>query len=231
MTETERGIPIRSRTPLNRVKDAMAKHMRASLETLALSQVARELDLTALQAARQRRQPRLSLNTLLMAAVARALAAQPDLNAELVNGQVVTYAVVNLGMAVATPAGLIVVVIPAAEQLPLDDLAQKIDDLAARARAGRVTLAEVEGGTFTVSNLGMLGVDLGSPIPRPPESAVLLLGAARPRPVVVDGQLAVRETCFATLSFDHRFIDGAQAAGFLADLNEKVTNPLAWILT
>lgn len=229
MTDLERGIPVKERTPLSRVKDAMARNMKASVETLALSQVSRELDLTGLQAAREQREPRLSLNVALMAAVARALAAHPDLNAELLGDQIVTYAAVNLGMAVATPAGLIVVVIPGADQLPLDALAAKIDDLAGRARVGRITLADVEGGTFTVSNLGMLGIDFGIPIPRPPESAILMLGTARPRPVALEGQVVVRQTCFATLSFDHRFIDGAQAAAFMTTLNELVSEQPDWI--
>ena len=104
-------------------------------------------------------------------------------------------------------------------------LDKTVQALVQRARSGTLTLSDLEGGTFTVSNLGSMGVDSGIPIPRPPESAIILFGAARPRAVVLDGQLAVRTTCIATLSYDHRFIDGARAAAFLNDLYNLTLNP------
>jgi pyruvate dehydrogenase E2 component (dihydrolipoamide acetyltransferase) len=200
----------------------MAKGMKVSVETLALSQVSRELDLTRLQAMRRERSgsdTKYSLNTLLMAAVARSLPAHPLLNAELVDNEIIVYEPVNLGMAVATPMGLVVGVIQHADRLSLDEMEGCIGTLASRARSGELALPDIEGGTFTVSNLGMYGVDSGLALPRPPESAVLLFGAARPRPVAIDGQVLVGETCWASLTYDHRFIDGALAAAFLADLS------------
>lgn len=218
-----RGLTIKQTLSLGRVRKVMAQAMRASVQAAALSQVTREMDLTAVQAARQAGGP--SVNVYLLAAVARTLPRHPLLNAELVDDQVLMYEPVNLGMAVAVPEGLMVVVIRDADRKSLTELTATSADLADRARAGRLTMAEIEGGTFTVSNLGMFGVDAGFPLPRPPEGAILLVGRARPRPAVVDGALAVREQAWFSLTFDHRFIDGAAAAGFLKTLQEQLAQP------
>jgi pyruvate dehydrogenase E2 component (dihydrolipoamide acetyltransferase) len=228
MSEIVRGLPVKEKITLNRLRKAMAKGMKASVETLALSQVSREVDLTLLQDTRREKAAsgvKVSLNTLVMAAVARTLPAHPFLNAELVENEIIVYQPVNLGMAVATPLGLIVTVIPQAETLSLAEMGERIDKLAERARSGKIGLTDIEGGTFTVSNLGMYGVDAGFPLPRPPESAILLLGAIRPRAAVIDGKIEARQTCWASLAYDHRFIDGAIAAAFLGDLNTLVNEP------
>jgi pyruvate dehydrogenase E2 component (dihydrolipoamide acetyltransferase) len=228
MSNTRRPLPVKENIPLNRLGKAMAKGMKASVETLALSQVSRELDLTGLQALRREKSTggdKLSLNTLLMGAVARTLPNHKLLNAQLVENEVIVYAPINLGMAVATPLGLIVVVIQGADQLSIEAMGERIDALVERARLGKLELPDIEGGTFTVSNLGMYGVDSGFALPRPPESAVLLLGAVRPRPALVDGAFTARETCWAALTYDHRFIDGAIAGTFLQDLAGLLGEP------
>lgn len=228
MAEIRRGIPVKQKIALNRVQKAMVKGMKTSVEVLALSELSRELDITELQKARKQvaaGRPAFSINTLLMAAVARCLPAHPFLNAELVENEVIVYEPVNLGMAVATPAGLIVTVVQNAGALSLDALDGEIKRLAEQARSGKLGLSDIEGGTFTVSNLGMFGVDLGNPLPRPPESAIVLFGAVRPRPWVVDGQICIRETCWATVTYDHRFIDGAATAAFLQDLSVLLGEP------
>jgi len=228
MSETRRGLAVKEKVTLNRVRRAMAKGMRTSVETLALSQLSRELDLTLLQSMRREKangKSGVSLNVLLMAAVARTLPDHPFLNAELVDDQIVVYQPVNLGMAVTTPSGLIVTVIHNADQLTLEDMVRCIELLAERARQGKIELTDIEGGTFTVSNLGMFGVDSGLALPRPPESAVLLLGAVRPRPVALNGQVQIGQTCWASLTYDHRFIDGALVAAFFDGLSNLVGDP------
>ena len=228
MTEL-RGLPVKQVVKLNRIQKAMAKGMKASLMELALSQVSRELDFTSLKSFRenllQQEIHRISLNAMVMASVARALIKHPYLNAQLVENEIFVFEAVNLGMAVATDAGLVVTVLRDADKLSLEEISEKITDMASRARSGKIALEDIEGGTFTVSNLGMLGVDAGVPIPRPPESAIVLFGAVRPRPVAVNGELAIRETCWVTLSYDHRFIDGAKAAAFLQDLSDLLNSP------
>jgi pyruvate dehydrogenase E2 component (dihydrolipoamide acetyltransferase) len=104
-------------------------------------------------------------------------------------------------------------------------LAAAAAGLAERARAGKLTLPDIEGGTFTVSNLGMFGIDGGFPLPRPPEGAILLVGRARLRPAVVEGAVVARHQAWFSLTFDHRFIDGAAAAAFLSDLQEALNQP------
>jgi pyruvate dehydrogenase E2 component (dihydrolipoamide acetyltransferase) len=205
------------------VRKAMARGMKASIAAAALSQISREVDVQALQELRRDRAAAgedISLNALIMCAVARTLPRHPLLNAELQGDEILVYEPINLGMAVAIPDGLVVVVIPSADRLPAAEMARACEQLAQRARAGQLKMQDVEGGTFTVSNLGMYGVDTGFPLPRPPESAILLVGAVRPRPVAHEGQIAVRDVCWFSLTYDHRFIDGATAARFLQDLQE-----------
>ena len=202
----------------------MAKSMYDSVQQGALSQVTREMDLTAVQAARAAAgEQRHSLNTYILAAVARTLPNHPLLNAELVESTLVYFASVNLGMAVAVPDGLVVTVIRDADQKSLDELTATVADLSGRARTGKLKLTDIEGGTFTVSNLGMFGVDGGFPLPRPPEGAILLVGRVRLQPALVDGALVAHHVAWFSLTFDHRFIDGAAAAAFLQEVQEQLS--------
>ncbi|MCO5213928.1 MAG: 2-oxo acid dehydrogenase subunit E2 [Caldilinea sp.] len=227
--ETHRSIPIKQVMPLGRVRKMMAQSMQASVQRAALSQVTREMDLSAVQAARAAAgEQRHSLNTYIMAAVARTLPNHPLLNAELVDDKVVVFDAVNLGMAVAVNDGLVVTVVRDADRLSLDDLAAATGDLAGRARAGKIKLSDIEGGTFTLSNLGMFGIDGGFPLPRPPEGAILLVGRVRPQPALVSGALVERPVAWFSLTFDHRFIDGATAAAFLQEVQERLVDADAW---
>ena len=227
--ETHRSIPIKQVMPLGRVRKMMVQSMQASVQRAALSQVTREMDLSAVQAARAAAgEQRHSLNTYIMAAVARTLPNHPLLNAELVDDKVVVFDAVNLGMAVAVNDGLVVTVVRDADRLSLDDLAAAIGDLAGRARAGKIKLSDIEGGTFTLSNLGMFGIDGGFPLPRPPEGAILLVGRVRLQPALVDGALVERPVAWFSLTFDHRFIDGATAAAFLQEVQERLVDADAW---
>jgi|YNPNPStandDraft_1061719.scaffolds.fasta_scaffold25889_2 pyruvate dehydrogenase E2 component (dihydrolipoamide acetyltransferase) len=227
MTTTRRGITVKEVMPLNQIQRVMAKTMKSSIETQALSLISREIDMTLLTtfiSSRKEQKP-LSLNTLLMAVIARTLSQHPYLNSELVDQQIYIYEQINLGMAVATQAGLVVVVIHDANLLSLNQLSEAIETKVQKARTGNLSLSDIEGSTFTVSNLGMYGVDAGFPIPRAPECAILLIGAIRPRPVVVNGQIVIRDIGTLSLTFDHRFIDGEKAAIFLGSLNHNIQEP------
>ena len=218
-----RSIAVKQTLPLGQVRKMMAKTMVESVQRAALSQVTREMDLSAVQTARQAAgEKRHSLNTYILAAVARTLPHHPLLNAELVENSVLVFDAVNLGMAVAVPDGLVVTVLRDADKKSLDELAAAAAELSARARSGKIKLADIEGGTFTVSNLGMFGVDGGFPLPRPPEGAILLVGRVQTRPAWVDGAVAPRDSAWCSLTFDHRFIDGAAAAAFLQELQERL---------
>jgi len=223
-----RGLTVRQSVPLGRVRKGMTASMRESVQRAALSLVSREMDLGEVQTARQAAgEARHSINTYIMAAVARALLQHPLLNAELVEDKILMYEPVNLGMAVAVPDGLIVTVLRDAHKKSLSELGKAAGDVAERARAGKIGFADIEGGTFTVSNLGMYGVDSGFPLPRPPEGAILLIGRARPQPRLVDGALVNRDHAWFSLTFDHRFIDGAAAAQFLETVQQLLLDPQA----
>jgi 2-oxoisovalerate dehydrogenase E2 component (dihydrolipoyl transacylase) len=131
----------------------------------------------------------------------------------------------HLGIAAATDRGLIVPVIHDADAMNLAQLADALQELTATARAGQTGLAQLTGGTFTITNVGVFGIDTGTPIINPGQSAILAVGAIRDAPWVVDGQLAVRKVCQLALSFDHRVIDGQQGSRFLADVGALLADP------
>jgi len=138
---------------------------------------------------------------------------------------------VNLGIAVATERGLIVPNIKNADSLPLPELARSLHELAETGRAGKATPADLTGGTITITNVGVFGVDAGTPILTPGETAILAFGQVKDTPWVVDGQLAVRQACTLSLSFDHRVVDGQLGSAVLRDVGSMLTDPvrmLAW---
>src|SRR5664280_2670618 len=181
---------------------------------------------------RLRRRPEfadIKLTPLAFAARAVCLAVRrtPELNAVLdeAAGEIVIKQYVHLGIAAATPRGLVVPVIRDADGLDLAGVAHTLTELAATARAGRTSLAEMTGGTFSITNVGVFGVDTGTPIINPGESAILALGSIKDAPWVVDGELAVRKVCQLALSFDHRVVDGQQGSQFLSDVGALLADP------
>jgi pyruvate dehydrogenase E2 component (dihydrolipoamide acetyltransferase) len=169
------------------------------------------------------------LTPLAFAAKAVVLAARrtPDLNAtwDAAAGEIVYKDYVHLGIAAATPRGLVVPKVRDADRMSLRELAVALEQLATVARDGKTTPAEMLNGTFTITNVGVFGVDTGTPIINPGESAILALGAIRDMPWVVDGQVVPRKVCQLALSFDHRVIDGQQGSQFLADVGALLADP------
>jgi 2-oxoisovalerate dehydrogenase E2 component (dihydrolipoyl transacylase) len=145
--------------------------------------------------------------------------------------EIVVKRYVNLGIAVATERGLIVPSVKGAHEMSLAELARSLDELAATARAGKATPADLSGGTITITNVGVFGVDAGTPILTPGEAAILAFGAIRDMPWVVDGQIAVRKVTTLSLSFDHRIVDGELGSAVLRDVGWMLEDPirmLAW---
>src|SRR5579859_2062582 len=141
---------------------------------------------------------------------------------------------VNLGIAAATQRGLLVPNIKDAHALPLPGLARALSELASTAREGKTPPADLAHGTITITNVGVFGVDAGTPILTPGEAAILAFGQVKEAPWVLDGQLAVRKVCTLSLSFDHRIIDGELGSAALRDVGAMLTDPvrmLAWSLT
>lgn len=174
---------------------------------------------------------KVSVNDVVVKAVAHALRRHPLVNVSWDDGARVRHARVNIGVAVALDDGLITLTLADADRRPISALAAEITDKAERARAGKLTPDDLATpSTFTVSNLGMYGVEQFTAIINPPEACILAVGAATPTPVVADGQVVVRSVMKVTLSADHRVVDGAAAAEFLATLKETLENPLAMLV-
>ncbi len=221
-------IPLSSmrRTIARRLSESMftAPHFYVTVE-IAMDRAV-ELRDQLLQA----EELKISYNDLVVKACARALARFPAVNASWGEDKIVTHAEVNVGVAVAMPDGLIVPVVRNADRKPLLEISREVKDLAARARERKLRPEEFMGGTFTVSNLGMYDVTEFTAIINPPESAILAVGAVRAEPVVADGQIRPGHRMRVTMSSDHRVIDGALAAQFLAEVRRLLESPLSLFL-
>ena len=221
MTVTEAGpAPGTTVTPLKGIRRTAARRMVAAWEA-PVFHLDVEVDMTrALQV--KQRQPGATVTDELLQACAAALAAHPALNAHYGEESVPTFEAVNLGLAVATDAGLMVPVIHDAGSKDLAELAESRRDVTGRAREGRLQMADVTGGTFTVSNLGMMGIDRFDAILNVPQVAILAVGSTRHRQVWNDGDPQWRPVAVLTLTCDHRAIDGATGAAFLGTLRQRL---------
>lgn len=223
--------------PFSGMRKAIADNMTASLHQSAQLTVFVEVDATDLIGLRDRLRakfsqpdmPRLSLNDLIAYAVCRTLPRHPIMNSWLTPEGIVLHDHVHLGIAVALEDGLIVPNVKNAQTLPLLALASAIKDLAAKAREGRLTLDDIQGGTFTITNVSMLGVDGFTPILNPPETAILGVSRVVAKPAVHEGTIAVRHLMTLSLTFDHRVTDGAPAMRFLRALADFLEDPATLI--
>jgi pyruvate dehydrogenase E2 component (dihydrolipoamide acetyltransferase) len=209
----------------------MAERMTQSWTTAPHFYLVREVDVSRLATWRERASKqttaRITYTDLLVKLVAAALARHPAVNVSWKDGAIVRHAEINIGLAVAIDDGLIVPVIHRADTLGLEEIATRREDLVTRAQAGKLRPADIQGGVFTISNLGMYGVDAFNAIVNPPQAAILAVGRIADRVVAVNGQPAVQPTMVLTLSCDHRALDGARAAQFVAMLADLIEEPLA----
>jgi pyruvate dehydrogenase E2 component (dihydrolipoamide acetyltransferase) len=166
-----------------------------------------------------------TVSDVLTRVVASALVRNPPLNAHFVDGKILRHPNANVGIAVAAPSGLVVPVIREADRKSVQQIAAGRADVVSRARDGKLTLADLEGGTFTISNLGMYGIEQFVAVLNPPQVAILAVGSIADRPAAVDGEVVVRPTLTMTLTCDHRAIDGSEGAEFLEDLKAFVESP------
>lgn len=173
---------------------------------------------------------KVSFNDLIIKAVAKALLRMPQVNVSFAEDRLIQKKQVHIGMAVALEQGLIVPVIRNADTRGILDIARESRRLAEAARTGKLRPEDFSGGTFTVSNLGMFDVDSFTAVINPPESAILAVGSITPTPVVVDGQVVVRDRMKVTLSSDHRAIDGATAARFLQEVKRLLEEPFGLLV-
>jgi pyruvate dehydrogenase E2 component (dihydrolipoamide acetyltransferase) len=220
-------------TPVGRTWRTMAERTLASWQTVPHFALQRELDASRLlswqRLARERTGVRITVTDLLVRVVANALVAHPALNRAWSDSGLVGGAGVGLGLAVALDDGLVVPVIQDAEGLGLPEICARRQELVARAREGRLAPADVQGGTFTISNLGMYGVDAFTAIINAPQAAILAVGRISDRVLALDGAAVVTPALTLTLSCDHRAVDGARAAAFLQTVAATLEDPLALV--
>jgi pyruvate dehydrogenase E2 component (dihydrolipoamide acetyltransferase) len=223
-----------TRVPVKGVRKMMAAAMVSSAFTAPHVTEFLTVDVTPMMELRERLKSRrefagLKITPLTFAARAVCIASRrtPEANAAWDGdaGEIVYRDFVNLGIAAATARGLIVPVIRGADRLSMSGLALGLAQLTDTAREGKTSPAEMTGGTITITNVGVFGVDTGTPIINPGESAIVALGSIKDAPWVVDGQLAVRKVCQLALSFDHRVMDGQQGSQFLADVGALLADP------
>ena len=173
---------------------------------------------------------KVSVNDLIVKAVATVLRDHPAVNSSWMDDKLLKHNRINVGIAVAVETGLVVPVLHDTDTLPLSEVARRSRALAEKARDGKLSPRDMSGGTFSVSNLGMFGVDSFAAVINPPEAAILAVGAMRQEPVVRDGEIVARHTIALELSVDHRAVDGAVGAAFLKDLAEVLESPMRIIL-
>jgi len=223
--------------PLQGMRRTIAERLQHSYQTAPHVTFTREVDMSAVNALRAGLNekiaplnlPRISVTAILVRVCAWALARHPWVNSSLFGDNIYRYRAANVGVAVALDEGLIAPVIHNAGPLGLAEISRQLQDLSERARRGQLLHQEVSGGTFTISNLGMFGVDEFTAILNPPQSAILAVGRTLKRPVVVEApdgdRVEIRPTMRLTLSADHRIIDGAIAARFLEEVVAALEKP------
>jgi pyruvate dehydrogenase E2 component (dihydrolipoamide acetyltransferase) len=212
----------------------MAERMTTSWTTAPHFYLVREVNVSRLVSwldrARQQTGAHITYTDLLVKLVAAAMTQHPRVNVSWRDGTIAQNAEINIGLAVAIDDGLVVPVIHRADTLRLAELAARREDVVGRAQTGKLRPADIQGGTFTISNLGMYGVDAFNAIVNPPQAAILAIGRIADRVVALKGQPAVRPTMVLTLSCDHRALDGARGAQFLGALADLIEEPLALLV-
>jgi len=215
---------VREIIPLTGIRKTTAERVSQSARTAPHSTITMEVDMT--NASRLRGEAQASYTDMLVKAVAKSLREQPVMNATLEDEQIKVFEDVNVGVAVATEKGLVVPVVHNADKKSLSEIASALKELVEKAREGRLTKEDVTGGTFTITNLGMYGVDVFIPIINPPETAILGVGRVTEKPVAVNGQITIKPVVQLSLSFDHRIVDGAPAARFLQRVKQILESEL-----
>jgi pyruvate dehydrogenase E2 component (dihydrolipoamide acetyltransferase) len=218
------------------MRQAIARRMTESKTTVPHFQVTSDIDMAAALKLRKQineslePEQKVSVNDLVVKAAALALRQFPNLNASFGGDKIILHNEINVGSAVAVEGGLLTIVQKGTDGASISKIAQDHKEMIARAREGRVKPEDVEGSTFTVSNLGAFDVEHFVAIINPPHAAILAVGSARQMPVVVDGELTVGNRMKATISADHRVTDGVEAAQFMQALKAVLEDPLRLLI-
>lgn len=236
------GVPTGSRpeerVKMTRLRTRVAERMKEAQNTAAILTSFNEVDLKAVMDLRkkykeefqQKHGVKLGLMSIFVKAVCDALRKHPIVNASLEGDEIVYHGYQDVGIAVSTDRGLMVPILRNAEHLTLAEAEKNIRDFAVRARDGSITLEDLQGGTFTITNGGTFGSLLSTPLLNPPQSAILGMHSIKERPAVVDGEVVVRPMMYIALSYDHRIIDGKDAVLFLVAIKDALEDPTRLLL-
>jgi 2-oxoglutarate dehydrogenase E2 component (dihydrolipoamide succinyltransferase) len=224
--------------PMGRIRKRIAERLVQAQHTAAILTTFNEIDMSAVMALRAQHRERfqqvhgvgLGFMSFFARACVAALRNVPGINAEIRGDDIVYKHFVHLGVAVGTERGLVVPVIHHAERMSFADIEREIGRLAGVARDGKLTPDDLSGGTFTISNGGVYGSLLSTPILNPPQSGILGMHKIQKRPIVVDDQIVVRPMMYVALSYDHRLVDGEQAVTFLVRVKERIEEPTRLLL-
>ncbi|WP_421998673.1 pyruvate dehydrogenase complex dihydrolipoamide acetyltransferase [Reyranella sp.] len=229
--------PDDTRVPHTSVRKVIARRMLESKQTVPHFYLTVDLEIDALLAARQainavaeKKGTKVSVNDMVIKACAKALRDHPECNASWTEDEMVQYGAVDISVAVATDRGLITPIVRNADMKGMAQIASEMKDLAARAKTGKLKLEEFQGGGFTISNLGMFGIQNFAAIINPPQAMILAVGAGEERAVARKGAIVVRTMMSCTLAVDHRVVDGAMGAQFLQTLRSYIEQPAAMLV-
>ncbi|MEO0386764.1 MAG: 2-oxoglutarate dehydrogenase complex dihydrolipoyllysine-residue succinyltransferase, partial [Pseudomonadota bacterium] len=225
--------PREERVKMTRLRQTIARRLKEAQNSAAMLTTYNEVDMTGIMELRneykdlflKKHGVKLGFMSFFTKACCHALREVPDVNAEIDGAEVVYKDYVHMGIAVGTPTGLVVPVVRDADQMSFAAIEKKINELGARARDGKLSMAEMQGGSFTISNGGVYGSLMSSPILNPPQSGILGMHKIQDRPMVIGGQIVVRPMMYLALSYDHRIVDGKGAVTFLVRVKEALEDP------
>jgi 2-oxoglutarate dehydrogenase E2 component (dihydrolipoamide succinyltransferase) len=221
------------RVKMTRLRQTIARRLKEAQNTAAMLTTYNEADMSAVMALRndykelfeKKHKVKLGFMSFFARACVHALKEVPEVNAEIDGDEVVYKNYVHLGVAVGTPTGLVVPVVRDADQKSFAEIEKEIAELGVKARDGKLAMADMQGGSFTISNGGVYGSLMSSPILNPPQSGILGMHKIQDRPVVVGGQIVIRPMMYLALSYDHRIVDGKGAVTFLVRVKEALEDP------
>ena len=236
--ETKANSRREERVKMSRLRQAVASRLKEAQNTAAMLTTYNEADMSAVismrnefkEAFEAKHNVRLGFMSFFVRACVDALRALPAVNAEIAEDEIIYKNYYDIGVAVGTPKGLVVPVLRDADKKGLAEIEQSIWDFGSRARDGKLTLEELSGGTFTISNGGVYGSLMSSPILNPPQSGILGIHKIQERPIAINGAVEIRPMMYLALSYDHRIVDGREAVTFLVKIKEIIEDPRRLIL-
>ena len=232
------GNRTERREPMSRLRRRIAERLVEAQHTAAILTTFNEVDMQPVMALRARHKEgferrhgvRLGFMSFFARAAVQALGRFPAVNARIDGGDIVYHDYCDIGVAVGSPRGLVVPILRNVEAMSFAEIESRIAEFGAKARDGTLSIDEMSGGTFTISNGGVFGSLLSTPILNPPQSGILGMHKTEERPVVVGGEIVVRPMMYVALSYDHRIIDGREAVQFLVCVKEAVEDPARLLL-